>query len=122
MTFTIVTLTKQVAAGEDSRRQFKAKIANADSLVAEMAAFANTNGGVIFIGVQDNGTNSGLKPQEVHAANQLIMLPYHGIGSGILRALESWPDIDFEANKESLLFKAIVFRPQLTAPATTQDK
>lgn len=72
MTFTIVTLKEQVAAGEDSMRQFKAKIDNADSLAAEMAAFANTNGGVIFIGVQDNGTVSGLTPQEVHTVNQLI--------------------------------------------------
>ncbi len=72
MTFTIVTLKEQVAAGEDSIRQFKAKIDNADSLAAEMAAFANANGGVIFIGVQDNGTISGLNHQEVHAVNQLI--------------------------------------------------
>ncbi len=72
MTFTIVTLKEHVAAGEDSMRQFKAKIDNADSLAAEMAAFANAHGGVIFIGVQDNGTISGITQQEVHTVNQLI--------------------------------------------------
>lgn len=38
------------------------------------------------------------------------LLPYHGIGSGILRALEAWPNIDFEDDRESSLFKAIVRR------------
>ena len=31
-----------VALGEDSRRQFKQNVTNADSLAAEMAAFANS--------------------------------------------------------------------------------
>lgn len=72
MAFTLQTLRKQAAAGEDSTRQFKSRIDNADSLAAEMAAFANADGGVIFIGVQDDGTISGMTSQEVHAANQLI--------------------------------------------------
>ena len=38
------------------------------------------------------------------------LLPYHGIGSGILRALAAWPDIDFEDDRESSLFRAIVRR------------
>ena len=58
MAFTLQTLREQAAAGEDSTRQFKSRIDNADSLAAEMAAFANANGGVIFIGVQDDGTLS----------------------------------------------------------------
>lgn len=37
-----------------------------------MAAFANANGGVIFIGVQDDGTLSGITSRELHDANQLI--------------------------------------------------
>ena len=72
MAFTLQTLREQAAAGEDSTRQFKSRIDNADSLAAEMAAFANANGGVIFIGVQDDGTISGITSQEVHDANQLI--------------------------------------------------
>ncbi len=35
---------KQVSLGEDSRRQFKADLHNADSLAAEIAAFANGEG------------------------------------------------------------------------------
>lgn len=48
-------LFAQVSLGEDSSRQFKADIHNAESLAAEMAAFANSDGGTILIGVTDHG-------------------------------------------------------------------
>lgn len=38
----------QIALGEDSRRQFKRDVTHADALAAEMAAFANSEGGVIL--------------------------------------------------------------------------
>ena len=41
------TLLAQIALGEDSSRQFKTEMKNADSLASEMAAFANTGGMVI---------------------------------------------------------------------------
>ncbi len=45
---------------------------NADSLASEMAAFANSDGGMIFIGVADDGTIPGLLRQDVIRINQLI--------------------------------------------------
>ena len=39
------------------------------------------------------------------------LLPYHGIGSGIGRALKSWADIDFVDDRDGRLFTAIVQRP-----------
>ena len=65
-------LLSQIALGEDSSRQFKADVKNADSLASEMAAFANTNGGTIFIGVADDGSTPGLSRQDVARINQLI--------------------------------------------------
>ena len=65
-------LKKQISLGEDSRRQFKADVRNADSLAAEMAAFANSEGGVIFIGVADDGSLPGLPNKDVSRVNQLI--------------------------------------------------
>ena len=62
----------QIALGEDSTRQFKADVKNAESLASEMAAFANTNGGTIFIGVADDCSTPGLSPQDVARINQLI--------------------------------------------------
>ena len=38
------------------------------------------------------------------------MLPYHGIGSGIKRALADWPDIVFADDRDGCLFTAIVRR------------
>jgi ATP-dependent DNA helicase RecG len=61
-----------VALGEDSSRQFKADVRNVDSLASEMAAFANSNGGTILIGVADNGSMPGLSSEDVLRINQLI--------------------------------------------------
>lgn len=38
------------------------------------------------------------------------ILPYRGFGSGILRALENYPDIDFIDDREGNLFKCIIKR------------
>ncbi len=65
-------IRKQIALGEDSSHQFKADIHNADSLAAEMCAFSNSEGGKIFIGVGDDGSIPGLKPEDVGRINQLI--------------------------------------------------
>lgn len=39
------------------------------------------------------------------------ILPYHGIGSGIKRTLELWPDIQFIDDRDGNQFKVIVKRP-----------
>lgn len=65
-------LQKIVVAGEDSQHQFKQHIHNVDSLAAEMAAFANSEGGMILIGAADDGSIPGLSSKEVSKANQLI--------------------------------------------------
>jgi ATP-dependent DNA helicase RecG len=38
------------------------------------------------------------------------LLPYHGIGSGITRALEEWSEIEFEDMRDGGQFKAVVSR------------
>ena len=48
-----------ISLGEDSRRQFKRDVMNVGSLAAEMAAFANSEGGTIFLGVADDGSLPG---------------------------------------------------------------
>ena len=63
---------EQIALGEDSARQFKADVRNAESLASEMAAFANAEGGRIFIGVADDGSTPGLLREDVSRINQLI--------------------------------------------------
>jgi ATP-dependent DNA helicase RecG len=38
------------------------------------------------------------------------ILPYRGLGSGIKRALDAWPEIDFIDDRDDCLFTAIVHR------------
>jgi ATP-dependent DNA helicase RecG len=64
--------SKEISCGEDSLRQFKADVRNAESLASEMAAFANSSGGTIFLGVADDGATPGLAPQDVSRINQII--------------------------------------------------
>ena len=61
-----------ISRGEDSRHQFKEDIRNADSLAAEMVAFSNSSGGIIFIGISNKGELPGLSNKEVDRINQLI--------------------------------------------------
>ena len=61
-----------VARGEDSGRQFKVDVTNADSLAADLVAFSNSSGGMLLIGVADDGTLPGLTPADVRRLNQLI--------------------------------------------------
>ncbi|MBE4620395.1 RNA-binding domain-containing protein [Vibrio navarrensis] len=61
-----------IANGEDSRHQFKQNITRAESLVPELAAFSNSKGGLLFIGVTDDGGIQGLTIEDMGRINQLV--------------------------------------------------
>jgi hypothetical protein len=65
-------LTAQVALGEDSSRRFKQDMQSLDALAAEMTAFANSEGGVISLGVTADSSLPGLNPTDVSRFNQMI--------------------------------------------------
>lgn len=67
-------LRKLVAAGEGSTLEFKRKATYPDKIVREMIAFANTKGGILLLGIGDDGTIPGLKhpEEEVHAMTQAL--------------------------------------------------
>ena len=48
------------SAGENSFVEFKDERVHPDSLAKEMASFANTDGGTVYLGVSDDGTVSGV--------------------------------------------------------------
>ena len=50
-----------VNKGEDQLLEFKLKASFPEKIVKEMVAFANTDGGQLFVGVDDDGRISGLK-------------------------------------------------------------
>jgi ATP-dependent DNA helicase RecG len=59
--YTKEEIIQLIEGGENSSVEFKSPDVNTDSLAKEMVAFSNTNGGIIFLGVEDNGTISGLQ-------------------------------------------------------------
>jgi len=69
-----IELIKLIGRGEDSRTQFKQSqdVSNAQSLAGELTAFSNSKGGIILIGVSDQGTVTGVSPADVRRLNQLL--------------------------------------------------
>lgn len=65
---------------------------------------------------------NNLTPEKIKAGNANLrnpilasfvakgLLPYHGLGTGIRRALDAWPDIMFLDDRESNLFTVVVQR------------
>jgi len=68
----IITIKESLKKGEDSARQFKENFTSIDKLAVEISAFANSNGGEIYIGVDDNSTIKGLSSDEIKRLNQWI--------------------------------------------------
>jgi predicted HTH transcriptional regulator len=54
-------LKNLIATGESSFLEFKHKVASPEKIAKEMVAFANTKGGRILIGVDDNGDIAGIE-------------------------------------------------------------
>lgn len=54
-------LKRLIAQGEDSHTEFKRQLPHADDLAAALVAFANAEGGVLILGVEDNGGIIGLE-------------------------------------------------------------
>jgi hypothetical protein len=58
-------LKQLVRSGEGLHLEFKRRASSPDQLVREMIAFANTSGGILLVGVNDDGELSGVKyPEE----------------------------------------------------------
>jgi hypothetical protein len=70
-------LRKLIESGENQYLEFKKKADHPDKIVREMVAFANSGGGVLLLGVEDNGRISGLKyPEEDLYVMEAAILRY----------------------------------------------
>ena len=65
-------LIEIIGRDEDSKNQFKSNVTNEISLGQEMIAFSNSGGGVIYIGVSDDGTFAELTKRDMWRLNQLV--------------------------------------------------
>ncbi|MBI4653015.1 putative DNA binding domain-containing protein [Candidatus Kuenenbacteria bacterium] len=54
-------IKKAIIDGESLFVEFKEELSNIDDLTAEICAFVNTEGGIIILGVKDNGEIKGLE-------------------------------------------------------------
>jgi ATP-dependent DNA helicase RecG len=59
MTHTAEVLS-EMAGGEGQHREFKRLIDNPESVAGEIVAFANSEGGALYVGVDDDGRIIGL--------------------------------------------------------------
>jgi len=59
-----MSLQKSIKDGEGKTIEFKAELPNSHALAKTIIAFSNTGGGKLIIGVNDQGTIIGLKPDE----------------------------------------------------------
>ena len=74
-------IESQLLAGEDSRAEFKevhlgnrgVRSPNAEAMAGEVVAFANAEGGTIFLGVDDAGTPVGLPRPQLDAIEQWLL-------------------------------------------------
>lgn len=68
----VLEILERIELGEDSTTQLKENITNNASLAEEMVAFANASGGLIIVGVKDNGEINGLSTEDVRRLNNMI--------------------------------------------------
>ena len=66
-------LIEKIHLGEDSTIEFKRELPRRDGLADEIAAFANARGGVILIGVGDDGDIVGLDQQNLNQAEMTVI-------------------------------------------------
>ncbi len=57
-------IKRAIFGGESATVEFKHKVSHPEKVVREVVAFANTNGGHLFVGVDDNRNLVGLKHAE----------------------------------------------------------
>ena len=57
-------INELIAGGESTIVEFKRKISKPEKIAKEMVAFANTKGGYLIVGVDDNGTIYGIDSEK----------------------------------------------------------
>lgn len=87
-------LTEILAQGENSGVEFKRDDAHPDNLAKEIAALANLEGGYVVLGVEDDGTVSGLTREMKEAEEGVINICSHNLQPSLIPYIEfiSWPD------------------------------
>lgn len=67
-----IELSDVIDRGEDTLNQFKTNFYSVDKLAVEICAFANSDGGKLYIGISDSGDMEGISKEDVNRLNQWI--------------------------------------------------
>lgn len=72
-------IKKLITQGEHQQQDFKFEISDSKKIARSLAAFSNTDGGKLLVGVKDNGVIAGVRSEEefymVEAAAQMYCKP-----------------------------------------------
>lgn len=85
-----------ISQGEHQQLDFKFEISDSKKIARTLAAFANTDGGKLLIGVKDNGTIAGIRSVE----------EYHMLEAAAQMYCK--PEIDFEAKEWKIEGKTVL--------------
>lgn len=107
-------ILKMIEGKENNRFDRKLKISSKSKIAKTISAFANTDGGIILIGVTDTNKIIGVDPEEekymISSANEQFCLPSAEI------KFEEYTKLDFneetKVEKELTLLLAIVEKNQ----------
>ena len=69
----LTELLEKIYLGEDATIEFKRALPHRSSLADEIAAFANARGGVILIGVDDDGEIVGIELQRLDNVEKTVV-------------------------------------------------
>ena len=104
--YTSHTLHKQeiinlIRGGEDSYTEFKVRLSNPEKITAEIIALANTGGGAIIFGVDDNRRIEGLDNIEA-VEDQLVDICRNQIVPPVIPFIDS---VAFDNGKRIVVFE-----------------
>ena len=82
-------ITELIAQGEGTRLEFKSTISSANRIAKTLVAFANTSGGLLVIGVDDDGRVSGIESeyhemQKIERASDFFVEPVLSVSYEVL--------------------------------------
>jgi nucleoside 2-deoxyribosyltransferase len=102
-----------IAEGENEKIEFKTRLINQHDIAKVLTAFANTDGGHLFIGVGDNGQIIGLSDSEANIVKDRL--------THICSSLSAFPfDIKIVATKGLQIVHAQIFKaPDFLRPVST---
>lgn len=102
-------LLKRIRQGEGLKQDFKYAVNDSRKIARTLSAFANTEGGVLLIGVKDDGSIRGIRSEEeiymVEAAATMFCKPELGFSS-ILWKIQGKEilELSIEAHPQELVF------------------